>query len=573
MNHVIFRSLTILLLLCSIIAPTRAQNESQWPPNADDVFVPGIEVLEFNMLNKVQQSPLGQIAIIPEYRVIKGADGRVYPWPESVPYFQFTYPRPLVIYDVLYLYQIRSAQAYGDPDKSWTLNLKTGIYTEYRAQGLIDTPCGKVPVKTMDWDLYYGDQGGYLCTLRTGERITFPAGYHLYRLHSEAEPVITTLADGRLVVVTQPADEREFTIMVSNLTTKAFDIVGTLPLGKQISANIKYDNIIVYTIRSEVGTDSYGVFNVRKNSLAPYTPPVDEYSSFSTWDFWPNPTFTTAQIDANGNCVWLLYDLETNKESSFNFGDLCYSEFTRKDGTSYFRQISPDKKTATVIRFNPLTNERQEVYSGEIEGVIWVSDDGRYIMLVIDNDGKVDTIPTSPRKPYASSDASLKFIDLQYNITRWQTPAYINQFTEMDWEPFVDSRIPNWLLVQESSYTPDMEDTLIHVTSDGIKIRTLNIQSQINNEWASYQDNSAIGLYHLDDEQRIPIFNIPIDKYVLNSLTPLGDNRFQVKISYSNWPKEDPPDQKIASFIIRVPNINLPIGQNIPTYLYFEETS
>lgn len=560
------RSLILVLLLCALAAPTYAQEDVAWPPDATDIFVPGIEVFEHSMLDKAQQIPLGDIVMLPEIRAIRGADGQVYEWPKEIDYFRFTYPKPIVIYDELYIYRTKGPES--DVYDTWTLNLKSGEYNLYTSGEPPQTPCGQLWPKHTDWDQYVIDGQTMLCKVETGEHLDFPQGYRILREYGsyDGNPYIRTLADGRLLVAAQHTDETDMTVLVQNTSTKQFDVVGKLPAPFQgvINFETKTDNIFLIRIANAEEKVEVGIFNLSKNAFTTYAPPTGDFEgSFGVWNFWPNPTITTYKAAQNGDCTWLIYDLETNEESFFNFGDLCYSEFTSPNGTSYFRQLSPDKKTATVISFNPLTNERREIYSGEVEDIKWVSEDERYIVAVIDSTGQVDNRPKANRL-FDSHNASLQFIDLQLKLKGLEFAAKVDDYSNRSWEPYVTVLSPNWIVIGRTNFTSTDEDTVIKLSSDGITIDKINIEYKTNDEWAAYSGNGVFGYYRLDDHHRIPVFYYPQpSNYYVSSFIPIGNDQFEVRVGYDTWPEESPADLQMVRFLIKIPGLNLPINKQI----------
>jgi hypothetical protein len=564
------RSLLALLLLSCVISTARMQDKPRWPPHAQDIFDPSIEVLDFNMLDKVQQSPLGEISIIPESRVIKGADGRVYPWPESVGYFQYMNPSPLVIDDDLYLYEMHSPQS--DIYGTWTLNLGTGIFAKYESYSDPNTPCGKLWPKRTGWDLYTVNGQPILCNIATGQQILIPDGYTI-AFTTQDKPFITELADNRQFFIGKSTEMNTFALFIYDPATKQSEIIATMPLKASISYEVVNPDIILMQVFGGVPhTSQYVVFHPSNNSLTLYQPSLNTSVYVSQWSFWPNPNRIIVNKSANNTCTTVLYDLVTNKEQTFDYGNLCNPDYTDVDGTGYYREISADQKIATVIRFNPLEGKREELYKGEVEGIQWVSHDTRYLMLVIDNSGQVDLLPSNNFGPNSPQpNGTLKLIDSQYRLTGFKTQAYTDGMSSR-WRPFVSEIAPNWLAISHGGYGMEIKDQLIHLSPDAIQIHDISIQYGIDEQWASYSDDSTIGLYHLENNQKVAIFKYPvIDNYILNNFLPLGNDRFEVTISYSYWPAEDPPNPQMASFVIHIPNINLPIGQHIPMYLYVED--
>ncbi len=92
------------------------------------------------------------------------------------------------------------------------------------------------------------------------------------------------------------------------------------------------------------------------------------------------------------NCKRSIYYFTTQTIKNYTYGSLCITEYGATDGIGYYRDVQAGG-IAALVRYNPVTKQRAELYRGEIERIFWVSADERFAVLGLDNNGKIDNRP------------------------------------------------------------------------------------------------------------------------------------------------------------------------------------
>ncbi len=148
-------------------------------------------------------------------------------------------------------------------------------------------------------------------------------------------------------------------------------------------------------------------------------------------------------------CVLATYDIESGQYQEIDYGGLCTPEYGPMDAEGYYRELPQealdrrtDSPTATLVRYHPLTGEREALFVGEIEYVNWVSPDERLAALILDSSGSVDHLPAWPDDWLDSLPAApvLSIVDLGsgrhlYDLpTNWRyyggATAYVQALTK-----------------------------------------------------------------------------------------------------------------------------------------------
>jgi hypothetical protein len=127
-------------------------------------------------------------------------------------------------------------------------------------------------------------------------------------------------------------------------------------------------------------------------------------------------------------CEWIIYYLDTGETETIDYGTLC-PEYGPTRRAGYFRDVPfenvrDSSPTATLVYFDPLTGERRDLYTAEIEAIQWVTRDEHYAVLVLDSSGRVDSLPGfqqdllgDPQRP------TTNLIDLTTGETLYEMPT------------------------------------------------------------------------------------------------------------------------------------------------------
>lgn len=95
-------------------------------------------------------------------------------------------------------------------------------------------------------------------------------------------------------------------------------------------------------------------------------------------------------------CRLELYYLETRRLEEYELGELCTPNLVVPQDMNirFFRYVGLDlTQPATLSSYHLRTRQRTDLFSGEIEAITNVSRDGRYIILLMDDNGRIDAIP------------------------------------------------------------------------------------------------------------------------------------------------------------------------------------
>jgi hypothetical protein len=98
--------------------------------------------------------------------------------------------------------------------------------------------------------------------------------------------------------------------------------------------------------------------------------------------------------DSQAICGYWSYDLATDTLVQPDLQGLCYPEYGDLFGIGYYREVtSTDRPLATLVRLDTQTGERRDLFTGEIEQILWVSEDERYAAIVSDETRVVEYLP------------------------------------------------------------------------------------------------------------------------------------------------------------------------------------
>jgi hypothetical protein len=175
-----------------------------------------------------------------------------------------------------------------------------------------------------------------------------------------------------------------------------------------------------------------------------------------------------------GGCSLEIYDVLPAVLRTYRMGFLCHPEYGVVEGIGYYRGSFDffSEDYYGVIRFNPLTQERVQLYpSAEIEQIIWVSPDEAYAAVVTDDSGYIDAIS----------------FRLNY---QWESPQH-PQVTLLDLKrdvPVFKMPVEDWLFWTEGS-APYVRSSITQVRSDAF----VGIDSTRHNQAILYRIVGELG--------------------------------------------------------------------------------
>jgi hypothetical protein len=104
--------------------------------------------------------------------------------------------------------------------------------------------------------------------------------------------------------------------------------------------------------------------------------------------------YTSTHFEWVEGCVLRTIDLENGARQDYDLEGICTLGTPLHSGNRLFYLLNYGEDnnvlSARLLTFNPLTGERRDLLEGEIEGVLDVSPDGNFAILVMDNSGALE---------------------------------------------------------------------------------------------------------------------------------------------------------------------------------------
>lgn len=255
------------------------------------------------------------------------------------------------------------------------------------------------------------------------------------------------------------------------------------------------------------------------------------------------------------DCVLQVYDLAAQRLSEYALGELCDYGIILPDGDGarLYLAYDPDLKYTTLVRFNPFTGERADLFTGEIESLESVSSNGRYVVLVMDSSGWLDSFPNSYIQWPQVRNAQLVLYDLveqriiYQTPTEWSATQRLREFFKLDatnpgrtmhgdFGPL--SRLM-WLrddvfwlrrVIREDGRTAAYEDTLIRLDGDHVIEQPIDeiVGVFAERDTLLIQGESRVLLYEVVTGETTPFINGA--GYRITQIEVLADDRVSVEI-------------------------------------------
>jgi hypothetical protein len=429
------RNLIILLVLIAAINPLRGQDEAPWPPDPSEIFAEGVEILETRIIEPTS-SPQPSDLWDDERRELYVVDSetgerRAYPYPKNVVSVQW----PQVLDDGSWLVPVKEIIPDTDRLKSWvwSLDLISGAFSRY------DWPCNPdddLYVQTIlenPWVFTKDSLTGYvyLCETDTG-RVSepLPEGWDW-----GLEQPVSVSDEGRwLAFLACEADSicENTRVFSYEIATGQLNILGAFASDYRLRFSRWVDSqvLIVAGKMVEYANDVYDYSFYIVDAAQPDSLGY-AFALSGVWsEYYDNPPryeiVGNTEGDPNGlRCFWTVYTIGTRELATYDLGTLCKPEIGKVGEDAYYRDV-PDYRSssATLVRFNPITGERVDFFTGEIERVVWVSADEKYAELVLDSSGSVDIYPYLPWDQWGTpTSARLAYVDLTTDTILFDIPA------------------------------------------------------------------------------------------------------------------------------------------------------
>ncbi|MEZ4668391.1 MAG: hypothetical protein R3E39_10790 [Anaerolineae bacterium] len=296
------------------------------------------------------------------------------------------------------------------------------------------------------------------------------------------------------------------------------------------------------------------------NSLGPSTFPYNllrrddppQIQAFMRWDSIP-PL-----------CRWEVFDLNRRIPLTYDYRELCDLEYGEWLGDGYFRVLSEDGKTATVIHYTPQTQRREELYSGEVEHILWVQQG--YAALMVSDLGRVYVKPGEFLDVTGiSTSLALNIVDLATKRVLYTTPAQWYGPKSTIWTPSAYFVSEDWLQIDRRYYADPNQNGAAHNSLVNVKTGTVReIAGQIDrkslgNGWSillpagNFEYLTQLNLYNLTTQETVPVANIKDLQDASIGLIALANNLFQITLR-QNSPNQ-PPREMV--FVVRIAGVML----------------
>lgn len=414
---VIFLPVLILLAVSPVFAQT--PTPAPWPPNPEQIFADGVVWEE---VIRPAASPAPEVdndaRIIRVYDETQ-ASWQEFPFPDDFDHVDYVDRQPdgqlrMKSYKHFYYVTLSLPEPEPDPEELRILDLSTGIYT--RPASVCNGRIFKADPGNGRWVVAVFDDGGeghaILCHSETGEmRDVLPDDYVRWR-------VATSPDNSWLVLVgySSSAFPVEFHILAYDLHHDTFQTLGSIDIMTSESmpgvcgwlsdtqgvlcaagdhnwqAGLFYTFDVTQAESLSLASHAWGetLYTVT-NPTRYVTLNSTEYSNKVTWSLGPHRPCTLTVIDAAGvrqhelgyDCVLFTPDNDF------------YCDYTpgiwAGDTLYYLTTASDDAPISDLRSFNLVSETGNEaLFTGEIEAILNVSPDQRYIVLLIDDNGALD---------------------------------------------------------------------------------------------------------------------------------------------------------------------------------------
>jgi hypothetical protein len=447
--------LAALLTFCLVLLLTSAvyAQDVPWPPDSAALFAPGVEVVEAEVFEQSANAPAAgdlNFTIDNDARTIRWYhreldQWNVYPYPDEVDSFR---PLPWDEYqDRLLLYQKTMPYFNAlvpDPAGALWFNTQTGEFNTPEVR------CGLANVgRFRDQLVFYPDEQlgrTALCDMQTGDML-----YLLPRNFNPIDEIYTVLP-----VQPVPLTGDEWVVVIGT--------DGLTPLGNYTAYSIERQTGQIRRLGdfqrqgsawvSGWATDRLIMISTRDSSewsgcsiyLADVTQ-VDsvEYAT-SSIRYCPEYKHDPPRLESSFDplnadmpsiqCWRIIYNIESRQMHSLDYGDMCWPEIGSVDGDGYYRDpVGEEKYPVDVVRFNVHTQERVELYRGEVEQIVWISDDEREAVLAMDNNGRIDLMPGADTQWVHMEGGTLALVDLTNDTIVYETSAGWDSYSWLTWFP------------------------------------------------------------------------------------------------------------------------------------------
>jgi hypothetical protein len=440
-----------LLTLCLALLLTSAVHaqDVRWPPDHTALFAPGVEVVEaehiiFSEYGTQPDVELDESARIVTVYTQDMMDFQQFPYPDRVATLQGSFREGEYLY-------FNAVERDENPDLPpmrtlWQLDPNTGSFERYETS-CIDWETDGRTVGTIGgtsilegwsngwgsnailnaarWVFYHHLPDGRttLCHTETGEmRGLLPKDipYWVYTLESPTGEWVVALGSkytyGRLLEA-----------YAVNVSTGNVHYLGEIAEMDDFSFDRWYSDTVFVLYSGgmpESAGKLYYIVDIAQpksiltmNGRATYNHYLQRYEYVITY----GKLLRYGTFPTHVNCRLELFDLPTMRQSTHELGYNCGGIAVLDDGRYvYLRYEQDPSQPATLLSLDPATDQREVLLSGEYEVLDSVSPDGRYAVLIQDDNGQLDRAQLDDPQFFSELDMRnprLITIDLQTGLT------------------------------------------------------------------------------------------------------------------------------------------------------------
>lgn len=559
-------TLITFTLLFVMLSPAAAQepDPAPWPPaDPQSLFGPDVEIISTEMGSSLFNQ--GSFYSDDENRILYIDRWGAYPFPNSLVKLSGLRQLPNNRYFI-------GDKITNDGEmRWWLLDLESASWLQLQDETLqVQTSCGSIPFRedqpsyVTGWVTISGsNRQAHLCNLETGYRTPpLPDGYVEW-----SWKVIRRDASDEFLFYTArriDTDPKASVLFVQNLRTQeARELMAfrrdSSPYAKEpvISRLGETDYFVfdypVPTSRDDPNRKQTALINLNQMTVIPIA---------SNPVFEDNPVRliyrekTTTEDATQCEVRWL--DLQAVQWRTYTVSSNCWFEWYGDD-ESYYRAISADRTTARLMAVNELTGASRVVYEGEIEHILGLYTNERYLALVMDSSGRIDNVP----KVYPDIEWSLGYemwlIDLTTMRVLLKTPAENCGSAGPLWCPGINQFTDD--LITLRSYDDSTTTDLFSFSQQRQIISSIRgiLGDLVTGDWAYVSGNrqSKSGnrdLYNITTMQQVDLVALPSADYWLGEVTYVGESRFDITIGYDvEWMgRGENPLYNIITYRVRV---------------------
>jgi hypothetical protein len=513
----------VLWLICALGLAhkvARAQ-EATFPPDPAALFGPAVEFIDMRLKSTLVENA-NPIYPSREFNAIITTSGDVFPYPDDL--------TALSSYNGVVRVIVAGDTAYLDPNgidagefAYWSLDLSTGAYTRLsQLPGAVETLCGNVPLAHIAVWVFID---GTACHLSDGLRTPpLPEGYTNWEVvpNRNSPDTLILLADS------------SGTSTLFGVKEASFYALGEVQRNQRATLT-RLHNDFAFLLKIDDGFEGSPVaYLVDVDAMRLRDLPANIY-------FQTDPPRLEQLENGETRQSVVAYDLLSAIEVNYIFDPACNPDFAAYP-FYYCRVLDADAAQATVTRVDVMAGDVRALYTGEVEDIRWVSDDGRYMLLLLDNSGRVETGITNAEQydPQAAGQPQMVLVDVERGETIYTTPATRGGFFE-SWQPSLYIINDEWVSLWDNI---SAEATLLHINASDVQVRRVagTPSPDLGNGWAylfplrrenEYGAIADLSLYQLATGQELALVSIAgVPDAYIDDFVYLGGGQFEITIGY-----------------------------------------